>query len=336
MGEPTAVAVDATSTSNPPVEATSATHASPDTDKLAIVSTVVNNIYHNLSDDEKEQAARASSYRYFVIFSSPTEKEGRDQQREKHSKNMIERYVTVEKKLNQSKSPDTWEAQACLKLKNTLQYREEKHVDAIRLCFHQEKLGDDGLHSNLRDGLTKRFGSKASVIRGYTIDGQAMFQNFAKNDSNWDDREFFIKGNIYMLERALACTERNTDGEKDKVVAFYDYNGYGLKNTPPVMFAKELLFDLRDHWPERLQQVFMVDTPFVFRAFWMIIKHFIDPITKELVHFITGEEQKQLLRKMIGEDQAAPFMFDGGKNGKEVDNETFFYNTPFDHVYGEC
>lgn len=297
-------------------------------------STLVDYIFHKLNDDQKEHAARASSYRYLVASSSPTE-EGRDQ-RDKHAKATIKRYVTVEQKLGKSNvSPEELEVAAFAKLLKTLAFREEKRADHIRLCFNEDKLADDdGLHATLREGLTERYASKASSIQGYTKDGHAMFQNFPRADTKWEN-EYFTKGNIYMLERALACTERKTDGEKDKVVVLYDYNGYALSNTPPPLLIKELLYNLRDHWPERLQAVYIVDSPFFFRAFWAIIKHFIDPITKELVQFITGEEQKKILRETISEDQAAPYMFDGGKNGEEIDNKTFFYDTPFDRVYGE-
>ena len=217
-----------------------------------------------------------------------------------------------------------------------MEYRAEKQVDDIRVCFDIDKQSedDDGLHATLRKNLENRFETKASYIRGYTKDGRAMFQSFPRSDTSWSE-EYFIKGNIYMMERALACTERNTNGEKDKVLVFYDYNGYTLKNSPPPLLVKQLLSDLRDHWPERIQHVFVVDSPFIFRAFWAIIKHFIDPITKELVQFITGEEQKAILRDLVSEDQAAPYMFDGAKDTEETDMKVFFYDTPFDHVYGE-
>ena len=297
------------------------------------LSSIVDSIFLELSDDEKEQAARASSYRYLVASTSPTEQEGRDQTRDKHAKASITRYVTVEQKLDSSKSPDEWKAAACTKLRSTLQFRKEKDVDAIRLCFKENLEDKDSVHANIRDRLMQRFSNKASVVRGYTKDGRAMFQNFANADTQWE-QEYFIKGNIYMMERAIACTERNTNGEKDKIIVLYDYNGYGRKNSPPPLLVKELLSNLRDHWPERLQHVFVVDAPFIFRAFWAIIKHFIDPITKNLVQFVTGEEQKQVFRDMISKDQAAPFMFEGGDNGDEVDIVTFFHSS-FDHVYGE-
>lgn len=162
-----------------------------------------------------------------------------------------------------------------------------------------------------------------------------MFQNFPRTETTWDE-EFFIKGNIFMLEKALACTERRTDGLQNKVIVMYDYAGYGLANTPPTKLVGKLLFCLRDHFPEKLQHVFVVDAPFVFRAFWAIIKHFIDPITKELVCFISGEEaKKQVLGSIIDNDEASTWMFDGAKVDCEVDVEKFFNGTPFDYACGE-
>lgn len=298
---------------------------------------IVDKIFHQLSASEKEQAARASSYRYLVSSTSPTEGEGRDEERDRQAKATIQRYVTVEQKLGKSKPPQEWEAAAYTKLRKTLEYRKEKQIDDICLCFDKDKISDgDGLHATIRERLEQRYGNKGvSIVRGYTKDGRAIFQNVPRFETSWEDEEYYIRGNIYMLERALACTERNTNGEKSKVLNFYDYNGYGMKNSPPPMLVKHLLEDLRDHWPERLHQVYIVDAPFVFRAFWAIIKYFIDPITKELVQFVTGEEQKKILREMISEDQAAPYMFDGGKDGEEADMKAFFYDFPFDHVYGE-
>jgi len=290
-------------------------------------ASLVDKILNLLSGDETEQAARASSYRYLVASSSSTE------DRDQHAKAMIERYVIVEQKLNKNKSPDEWESAVCTKIRRTLEYRVENQVDDIRLCFDKEKQSDDGsVHARLREGLAKRFSTQASIIRGYTKEGQAMFQNFPRADTSWDE-EFYIKGNIYMTERALASTERRTNGEQDKVVIFYDYKNYAMKNSPPTMLVKQLMSAFRDHWPERMEHAFVVDAPLIFRAFWAIIKYFIDPVTKELVQFITGEEQKKIFRDMISEDQAAPWMFDGGKDDKEADITAFLYDTPFDHVY---
>ena len=230
MGYPSAVDVVETTTTNDQGicdNSNSNSNSKPD-------SIIVDNIYNKLNDTEKEQTARASSYRYLKSSVKVTPKNNNEVVRAKYAKSQIERYVLVEQKLYKSKSPDEWETLAYDKLKKTLVYREEKQIDDIRLCFDKDKLKQDdnnSVHATLRNLLTGRFANGASIIQGYTKDGQALFINYARADTKWD-AESYIKGNIYMLERALACTERKSNGANDKVVVFYDYNGYRLKNSP--------------------------------------------------------------------------------------------------------
>lgn len=288
-------------------------------------------ILNNLTECEKEQAARASSYQYLVASADPAQAPSSDV-RDRHAKATIERYLAVERKLNKNSTVEEWTTNAENRLKKTLEYRLTNNVDDIRLCF-ETHTAESSVHAYLREGLVKRFANKASLIRGFSKEGHALFQNFPRADTSWEE-EFYIKGNIYMLEKALACTETRTGGKKDKVIVLYDYNSYAMKNTPPTMLVKRLLYNLRDHYPERLEQVFVVDAPFIFRAFWAVVKHFIDPITKGLVQFVSGEEEKKLvLGSIISEDEASPWMLQGGKVVDEVDVNKFFYDTPFDHMY---
>lgn len=284
-------------------------------------------ILNNLSDDEKEASARASSYRHLVSTTDSTEI------RDKYAKDMINRYLTVEQKLHKTHTPENWALNAEHKLKRSLEFFAQNDVDAIRLCFRNGS--DSELNAHLRDGLLKRFANNASIVRGYSKEGHALFQNFARTETSWDE-EFFFKGNIFCMEKALACTERRTNGAKDKVIVLYDYSGYTMKNSPPLALVCKLLFALKDHFPERLEHVFLVDAPFIFRAFWAIIQHFIDPVTKELVCFVSGEEaKKQVLGSIIDENEASTWMYEGAKRDCEVDLDIFFKCTPFDVAYGE-
>ena len=211
--------------------------------------TIVNDIFNLLNDDEKEKTARASSYRYL--------KNPKANDRDRQARSQIERYVIVEEKLGNSKSA---KEVAYNKLKKTIEYRDEQQIDDIRLCFDKNKLSNKNkLHAKLRQIIEDRFATGASFTRGYTKDGEALFINLPRADTHWEE-EGYIKGNIYTLERALACTERRTNGAKSKVIAFYDYNGYRLANSPPPLLVKELLSVLRDHYPDRLGKLNYVCT----------------------------------------------------------------------------
>jgi len=236
----------------------------------ALLADHVSDVFKQLDDSEKEQSARASSYKYMKSSRCSSG------ERDALAKAMIERYLAVEYKLGTKKSE--WEDRGLTKLRNTLKYRREMEVDDLRTCFDRDKRNSE-LHATIRERLEERFAAGSSVIRGYSKSGRALFLNFPRFETTFEE-EYYIKGNIYMLERALACTEKKTNGVKTKVVMFYDYNQYSLKNNPPTAYINRLLSDLRDHWPERLEHVILVDTPFIFRAFWSIVKLFIDPVTK--------------------------------------------------------
>jgi hypothetical protein len=155
------------------------------------------------------------------------------------------------------------------------------------------------------------------------------------NYTNFDSR-YYSAYHFYMVERALAATERNTDGKEEKVCVVFEYSQYELKNTIPLKLCKRFLLDLRDHYPERLQHIFLLDTPVLFRAFWMLVKVFVDQDTKAKVVFMTGEEAKRKgMSKAIAEDQAMPFMFPNGKKRRPINNEEFFEKIPFDHIFDE-
>lgn len=92
------------------------------------------------------------------------------------------------------------------------------------------------------------------------------------------------------LRWAFACTERRTSGIIGTVNVSVDFKDFIKWN-----FVREMLEMLKDHYPERLHRVFLVDAPVVFRALWSLIKPFVDPVTKTKFQFVTGESQRQRL-----------------------------------------
>lgn len=73
----------------------------------------------------------------------------------------------------------------------------------------------------------------------------------------------------------------------EKINLLIDYDGFKLKNAPPMSTTKYTLEILQKHYPERMQHAYLLNPPFVFRAFWALIKAFVDPITKAKIVFCT-------------------------------------------------
>ena len=295
----------------------------------ATADSLVDRIFCSLSRDEHHTAAKAHSYKYSL---EPVEIDCVS-----NAKAMIASYVSAEQKIRKDKEINELEGSVLKKLRSTLKFREQYDVDSIRLSFGNE---ESNIHtptstSSIRERIVERFSNKAMFVCGYSKDNIAIVQVFPGVDTSWDE-DLFIKGTIYMVERALACTERRTGGAKVKFMMCWNYNGYQMKNTPPISLVKRMFDILGDHYPGKCENVFLVDPPFIFKAFWKVVKHFVDPITSECTHLLKGESSKRrVLSEVVDDNQASVWMFKQGGNNKEIDMNSFFYDIPFEYAYGE-
>jgi len=55
--------------------------------------------------------------------------------------------------------------------------------------------------------------------------------------------------------------------------------------SPPLWVARDMLYILQNHYPERLGKAFVINIPWLVDAFLRIIMQFVDPVTKTKVHF---------------------------------------------------
>jgi len=105
-------------------------------------------------------------------------------------------------------------------------------------------------------------------------------------------------------------------------VVIMDFEGYSMLNAPPMKTSRATLSILQDHYPERLHQFVLLNSPWLFHAFFKAISPFIDPVTKAKITFVKGsaaEKRAQLeavfeigaLEESLGGD--LPFEWDADK-----------------------
>ena len=295
-----------------------------------------------LTDVEKEKAAR-SSYRYFIA-ALKGDSNVHNAARDHCAKRMARRHLVAD---------DGNMTVALRKMKETIKYREDMEVDIIRHCFYVKhsrgweeleslrlsaKKGTtlEGVEKSLdyhRKGLEKELSEGKLFIRGRTKFNNPLYVVLTHRFVSGFSKEWYMKYNIYTLERAIAIVEKATDGKIEKVAVAFDFGQYNAKMRPPLGLSKNLQFCLRDHYPERVEKVILIDTPFIFRAFWSLIKPFIDPNTKEKVVFVTGSEQKkEIVGNLVDQENAMPFMLPGGKLESDIDIDNYLHQTPFDQM----
>ncbi len=300
-------------------------------------------ILNALSESEIETAAR-SSFEYFmsVVLGSTNgdgnsngdsdgdgngdededEDEDDDSIKKMYAMKMARRHLIAEKGDTDS---------AIRKMKSTIAFREEMNIDEMRQCFYN--LQDESrVMVETRKGLEKELADGKHFVRGHDLEDHAFFIIFPRHYTSFD-KDWYLKGKLYSLERAIAYSERISGGSVEKVNVVFDYNGYvSDKHEPPLSLIKELLFCLRDHYPERLRHMFFVDAPFRFRAFWTLVKPFIDPVTKKKIRFVSGNAQKQsTFEDFVAPEQSMAFMHKDGTKPLDFNIEKWTYMVPFDH-----
>ena len=89
---------------------------------------------------------------------------------------------------------------------------------------------------------------------------------------------------VYNLEKLMEISNPDTQ----KISMIFDMGGFGFK-CMDYETVQILIATLQKNYPEVLNVVLIVNSPFIFWACWAVIKPWIDPITQKKIEFIDGQ-----------------------------------------------
>jgi len=286
-------------------------------------------IVQSLSESEKETAARVS-YRYYLAATTtlPSPDRPSEAERDDLAIELAKRFLIV----NNGRVD-----RATKGMKSTLKYRQEVlRIDDIRrsfLCRPDEDEDDDNgggededtkeRFATIRRGLERQIDDTSIFIRGRDNDGYPIIRPIIRAHNGWDV-DYFIMLFELLIDRALAATELG-GGKYSKITVLFDYSEYARKNDAPIAVVKKLLFRLRDHYPEFLEHVFIMDSPLLFRIFYTLVRPFIDCHTKKKIKFDT-RTSRGVLSKYMSDDE---IMFCKEKDVEDIDLKKYLYDTPY-------
>ena len=208
-------------------------------------------ILESLEEHEKISAAK-TCYQY--LKSSILNQNSTEQERDRCALAMVKRHLIAEKG-----NVDL----ALKKIRATIQYREQMMIDVIRVCFSDDiKSIDDEefkrkceLH---RKGLENELICGKLYIRGKSLEGQPIYISHAHLYTSGFDKDWYMKYNIFTLEKAIAGAERDSNGKQGKVVVAFDMGQFSASVTPPVSLTRDLVSCLQNHYPERVDKILIV------------------------------------------------------------------------------
>jgi hypothetical protein len=214
----------------------------------------------------------------------------------------------------------------------TLKWRQEFGVDAIVRCLGGTEAGD----AELATILQKENDTSKIYSRGYDVEGRAlMYMRPAREQTNNEENN--MRHLVWNLEKAIACTRAKSAAmgkEVTKINLLIDYDGFRLRDTPPMSTSKYTLEILQKHYPEIMFHSYICNPPMIFRTFWMMIKPFVDPVTKEKIVFCSGKAGMEKLTSAVDRVDKLEVCAGGTSEVRAVDSNEYMH-LPFATTYDE-
>uniref|UniRef100_A0A7S3PC38 CRAL-TRIO domain-containing protein n=1 Tax=Amphora coffeiformis TaxID=265554 RepID=A0A7S3PC38_9STRA len=278
-----------------------------------------------LNEDQMEQAAQ-SSYAYWLATLSdkpPTADERRKMALRECRRHIMKR--TLE--------------EATGEILESMKYRKDRRVDLMRACFEDDieienendRMKIEKMKAHIRDDLGRQNG----YIHGHDKEGRAILI-VRSRESVAADEDAFILSCLYLMERAIASTEKYTAARQETIIVVLDFGKFSSSLSPTLTAATTVAKTLQCRYTQRLFKMVIIDPPFWMRTMYSMIKPFLSPLTTAKFIMATGDSAKHdTLSDFIDDDQAMPFMLPGGKLEGKVDLDKFLGGTPFQLSYDE-
>lgn len=77
-------------------------------------------------------------------------------------------------------------------------------------------------------------------------------------------------------------------------VVIFDMAGWALWHASYLGYIKGLVDIAQNQLPDRLRKVLLINTPFIFRATWALIKPWLDPLTAAKVEFVVDNKEETI------------------------------------------
>ena len=278
-------------------------------------SSPVDQMMDALTTEEKELAARSSSYKYLVQSTT----RGDHTHRERHAEEMAQRYFDSKKDVKI----------ALQKLRETLAFRKALDLASYQLCIDSHCREED--NTRHRERLFEDLSQRCIYVQGFDKAGRALWIGIPRATRNHDPTSTILSA-CFTMDKAIACSE--TRGH-NQITAILHYEGIDtMAHKQPLSVARQVLSTLRSHYIGRVHRIYLVDAPWSLRTIWKILKPFAGKGTRRKVVFVTGDAEKKLVLGPVVDDRHATswMLPTGQRSSEDFDLHQYLNQTPFNEA----
>lgn len=117
-----------------------------------------------------------------------------------------------------------------------------------------------------------------------------------------DEYEVYVAFFCSMSERMMK--------KSSQFVVIFDMAGWAFWHATYLNYIKGLVDIAQNQLPDRLRKVLLINTPFIFRATWAIIRPWLDPLTAAKVEFVV-DEKEEVLKTLSINQKLLPIRYGG-------------------------
>lgn len=191
-------------------------------------------------------------------------------------------------------SARNWDLDAAEKqLREALKFREENKVDTVleRLAPQSSLVKDLVPHLY---GSFDKLGRPIYIERTGKID-VARLMNLVTKENLMANH---LWGQEYQIER---CRQQSKKLGKlvYQTCNISDLSGMTMAHQKAMKFLQDLTVVDQAHYPELMGNIYIVNAPWIFGVLWKVVKHWIDPKSRQKIHVLSANFKQELL-ELVG------------------------------------
>ena len=146
---------------------------------------------------------------------------------------------------------------ALTRLQESCAYRQQQQLEAIRTCFNAKNDKENmnalsDIEHEYQQQIEHDFHRQAVVMRAVHTSNESQQQpilvKFPRHQDGTTEQEYLMS-QLYIAERAVACTEYATRGQVEKVMVVMDGTHHSSQYTPPISWQLSAIKRIQQLYP---------------------------------------------------------------------------------------
>ena len=140
----------------------------------------------------------------------------------------------------------------------------------------------------IRDMVYADMTSQPVIMKGNDNNGRAVLFKGSRVKEGGGSEEEYLTTQLYIAERANACTEFMSRGRHEKIVAVFDFSTYKSAHAPPIKWQLSAIRKIQHMYPERLYKLILLEPPLWVRAVYHTLRGFLPTTTQGKIQLVNN------------------------------------------------